>query len=210
MPDSKARKYIENPSEAVIDIDCQMVESVKNENDLTAFTKLMNKYKKRVFNFCLRYTGSSDDADDIAQEVFIKVYKNISGFRGESSFSTWLFRITANTCKNNLRWRKSRKMDELLRINNTSVDDNDSSVQISDTKLNPEEILDNKELQSVINDAVRKLKSKQRTAIILKDFMGKSYDEIAQIMKVNIGTVKSTLSRGRLNVAKQIEDYCKS
>jgi RNA polymerase sigma-70 factor (ECF subfamily) len=211
MLDPKQGKLNKNyVSDFVIDIDYELVESIKNDKDITAFTALMNKYKKRVFNFCLRYTGNNDDADDIAQDVFIKVYKNIEGFRGDSSFSTWLFRITANTCKNNSRWRKTRKMDEVMRLNNLSPDDDkDSNMQINDPNLNPAEIIDNEELKIVIGKAVQKLKPKQRTAVILKDFMGKSYDEIAQIMKTNIGTVKSTLSRGRLNVAKQIEEYCK-
>lgn len=208
MPLADIRKQNKNESSPVIDIDYEAVKSVQTEGDPTQFTKLMNKYKNPVFNFCLKYTSSSDDADDIAQEVFIKVYRKIDTFRFDAAFSTWLFRITTNTCKNYSRWRKSRKMDELVRIETRAEYDVSPGLDIKDSRLNPEETFITDELRRVIDEAVNKLNPKQRSAIILKDYLCKSYNEIAEIMKLNPGTVKSTIARGRINIAKQIEDYC--
>lgn len=197
------------PKENIIDIDSILITEIQVKNDLTAFTRLMNKYKKVIFNFCLRYTGNREDAEDAAQEVFIKLYKNINSFRGDSKFSTWLYRLTVNTCLNYLRWRKTKRAEEMIGIHNDDTDEEMSSLEIKDPADDPEKILINKELGEVIRKSIFKLKKRQKTVLILKDFMGKSYEEISAIMEINIGTVKSTLSRGRLNVANQIKEYYK-
>ena len=193
----------------ITDIDENLIRDLKQSGDKEAFTLLMNKYKKPVLNFCFRYCGNLEDAEDISQDVFIKVYNNIGSFRGESRFSTWLYRIIVNTCLNHRRWRISERMDKMVSM---IPDENDEAmeIEVKNSTANPEQALMHKELGTIIKKSVAKLNKKQRSVLILKDFQGKSYEEIAGIMNMNPGTVKSTLSRGRLIVAQQIKDYYRS
>ena len=191
-----------------IDIDAALVKDLQVGNT-TAFTKLIAKYKGTIYAFCFRYTGNRQDAEDISQDVFIKVFKNIKTFRGESRFSTWLYRLTTNTCLNYTRWQKIERIKKMVSIHTEEKEEENSMIVNKDNSTNPEQILLKKELGTIINKTVARLKDKQRAVLIFKDFQDKSYDEIAAIMNMNPGTVKSTLSRGRLNVAKQIKGYYK-
>jgi RNA polymerase sigma-70 factor (ECF subfamily) len=191
----------------VIDIDVALVREIVENRDRTAFTRLMAKYKNTVYAFCLRYTGNRQDAEDAAQEIFLKVYKNIGSFRGESKFSSWLYRITVNTCHNYTRWRRAFRISGFVRVNSDAWQDEQRSVEIRDSASDPEQSLLNKELAYVIRNAVARLKGKQKSVVILKDFLGRSYEEIASIMNMSMGSVKSILSRGRLKVANDIKEY---
>lgn len=196
-----------NNDRNIIDIDLALVKELLENQDRSAFTSLMTKYKNTVYAFCFRYTGNRHDAEDVAQEVFIKVYKNIGTFRGESKFSSWLYRLTVNTCHNYVRWRKRIWIPAMVRVNRDEMSEENGSMEIRSDTANPEQLLLNRELGVIIRNAVARLKGKQRSVVILKDFLGKSYEEIASIMNMSMGTVKSTLSRGRLKVAKNIKDY---
>lgn len=191
----------------VIDIDVALVREVLENRDRSAFSRLMGKYKDTVYAFCFRYTGDRQDAEDAAQEVFIKVYKNIGSFRGEAKFSSWLYRIAVNTCYNYVRWRKRLRLPGLIRINKDQGTDERIAVEMRDYATDPEKSLLNKELAYVIRSAVARLRGKQRSVVILKDFLDRSYEEIATIMNMSVGSVKSTLSRGRLKVANEIKEY---
>ncbi len=187
-----------------------MVNDLKEKNDREALNTLMKKYKNTVFNVCFRYCGNLEDASDISQDVFIKVYRNIGSFRGKSKFSTWLYRLTLNTCHNYRRHFISERLDKMSRIAPDPDEHTLPSFILPEMVPDPEKVLLNKELSGIIDMAVSHLNKKQRSVIILRDFQGRSYEEIADILKMKTGTVKSTLARGRLQVARKIKTYYQS
>ena len=191
----------------ILDPDSSLVKELQENSDMTAFIKIMNKYKSTVYNFCLKYTGNRENAEEISQDVFMKVYRNINSFRGDSKFSTWLYKITLNTCKNSERWYRKRLIRGNVSINENDGDEENKNPVIPDRSYDPERILLNKELGTIIHSAAGKLPVKQKAVVIMRDFLGKTYEEIASILNINIGTVKSSLARGRLNIAKQIGEY---
>ena len=193
-----------------LDPDASLIRELKEKNDLKAFTMLMNKYKKPVINFCFRYCGNREDAEDISQDVFIKVYHNIKSYKGKSKFTTWLYRLTLNTCHNFKRHYIAERMDKMQSIEPGPGEAKPSGYQIPQTGKDPEEVLLNKELAGIIEKAICHLSKNQRSVIILKDYQGRSYEEISEIMKMKQGTVKSTLARGRLEVALKIKAYYQS
>ncbi|MBW1916368.1 MAG: RNA polymerase sigma factor [Deltaproteobacteria bacterium] len=164
------------------------------EGDRIAFERLILGHKDRVYNLCFRFIGDNQDADDLAQEVFIKVFKSLKKFRFQSSFLTWLYRITINTCKNRIKSRdfKYRKMN---------VSDN---IEMIESKESPTISLEKKEKTRLIQDAINLLPIKQREIIILKDIDGLSYDEVSKITGCKLGTLKSRLSRARLELKKKL------
>jgi len=164
--------------------------------DVRAFGKLMSKYKDQVYNYCFVYFGNSDDADDNSQEIFIKVYKKLASFKYESLFSSWLYRIMVNHCHNTYRSKVYKMRRKMSNVDNT---------EIRNGSLNPESITINKELETIIYSAINVLKGKQKTVLILRDIDGKSYEEISQIMNLNMGTVKSALARARKKVATKLK-----
>jgi len=200
-----------NPTgdENVIDIDIALVREFMENRNGPAFTRIMTKYKNTVYAFCFRYTGNRQDAEDIAQEVFIRVYRYIETFRGESRFSSWLYRLTVNTCHNYVRRRKRFRIPGMVRVDKYDLSEDRISVEVPDTAADPEQSLINKELGMIIRISVARLRGRQRSVVILKDFLGRSYEEIARIMNMSMGSVKSTLSRGRLKVAKHIREFDK-
>ncbi|MBN1198632.1 MAG: sigma-70 family RNA polymerase sigma factor [Bacteroidales bacterium] len=189
------------------DIDEILVRNIREHGDRTAFSQLVNKYQGTVFSFCYRYTGNRQDAEDIAQDVFIKVFNKIGSFRGEAKFSTWLYSIMVNTCSNYSRWTRNKRMNEMATFPPAEKEDSPRFADFPDHSGDPEQKLLNKELGQVIQGIIARLRYQQRSVVIMKDFQGKSYEEIAGIMKMNMGTVKSTLSRGRLAVAKKMKEY---
>jgi len=183
--------------------------------DIEAFEQLIEAYEKKVFNIALRMIGNYDDANDIAQEVFIRVYKSLGGFKEQSAFSTWIYRITTNVCLDELRKRKNKKVvyiDEDLK-----GDDGEIKRQFEATEPTPEMVAEKNYVKQVVNDAIQKLSEEHRTVIILRDINGFSYEEIAKITKCPEGTVKSRINRARqalkdiLSTKKELlnEEYVK-
>jgi len=172
-------------------------------NDREAFNRLVLKYKDKVFNLCFRLTGDYDEANDCAQDVFIKVYGNIHNFKFQSAFSTWLYRITVNTCKNHLsslnyRVRKSMASLNSSRDSSNAADNiNQAVTEIPDNSANPEKIYVKKESDEIIQNAINSMPQKEKILILLRDIEGKSYEEIVEITGFKIGTVKSKLARAR-------------
>ncbi len=189
------------------DIDAILIRDLLERNSNTAFSRLLNKYQGTVYSFCYRYTGNRQDAEDVAQDVFIKVFNKIESFRGESKFSTWLYSIMVNTCRNYTRWTRRTRMKEQVVFPSVEKENGSRFSNFTDQSGDPEQRLLNKELSQIIQRIISRLQDKQRSVVIMKDFQGKSYEEIAIIMNMNPGTVKSTLSRGRLTIAKQMKEY---
>jgi RNA polymerase sigma-70 factor (ECF subfamily) len=168
------------------------------EDEKKAFDQLIILRKKMVFNLCYRFLGNYEDADDCAQDVFLKVFRSLKKFRFESNFATWLYRITVNTCKNKLNSLDYRLRFKKMRINNKPTEeDSPQSVEIGDETYSPDLSLKRKEISQLIQDAVNKLPTSQKMVVVLRDMEGRSYDEIVAITGFKLGTIKSKLSRAR-------------
>ncbi|MCK4677522.1 MAG: sigma-70 family RNA polymerase sigma factor [Bacteroidales bacterium] len=181
-----------------MDIDANNIKSFQATGNQQAFGELMRKYKDRVFNFCLCYLEKYDDADDCTQEIFIKLYENLHTFRFEAKFSTWLYRIMINSCKN---MKRSKHYSMRGRIQETDIS-GASLEEINNCSHSPEKVLINEELGRAIREAIQTLKGSQKMVLIMSDIDGRAYEEIAKITNFKIGTVKSKLARARLKVAE--------
>lgn len=160
------------------------------KDDSTAIEELLFAYEKRVYNIAFRYMGNEADAYDMAQEALIKIYKRIKSFKGDSSFSSWVYRITVNTCLDGLRKNKKNVVSlESTLENGASYQD-----EKSDT---PEESALKQERQKYIQQAINTLSADHKSVIILRDINGFSYEEVADCLSISVGTVKSRISRAR-------------
>lgn len=160
--------------------------------DKFAFEELVLLHQQKIYSLCLRMSGNEDDAYDLAQDTFIKAYKSISSFKMESSISTWLYRIASNTCIDFLR-RKKKRFKIVIEID----DESEAFSEIPDTSLSPQKLLEKKELREAIAEALLKLSPQHRQIVILRDINELTYTEIAEILELGEGTVKSRLSRAR-------------
>ena len=170
--------------------------------DLAAFNDLVRKYEKQVYNFAYRLTGNYDDANDVAQDAFLRVFNAIGSFRGDASFSTWLFRITTNVFLDERKRAKAHpqaSLDEYLELGESSV-----TRQIEDPSPLPEAVLEESERAQILSKAVSDLPEYQRAMVTLYHGQQKSYEEIAEIMDLPIGTVKSRLNRARLALKEKL------
>ena len=174
--------------------------------DMAAFDELVLKHKDRLFNLVYWFLGDYQDANDCAQETFIKAFKSINRFRFESEFSTWLYRIAINTCKNRIkssayRWKKKTVS---LEISNGSKNGNPCS-EIVNGSPTPAMALEKKERMMWIQKAVNSLPEEQNQVVVLRDIQGLSYQDISDITGLNLGTVKSRLARGRLELKNKLK-----
>lgn len=160
------------------------------KGDVQAFEELMQSHESRIYAIALRMMGNREDAQDCAQEAMVRIYRAMGSFKGQSALATWIYRITMNTCLDELRRRKARKVTSL----DSLVDNGWSPTDAGDT---PEEHGLRVEKQNALNQAIQSLPDDMRAAIILRDVKGYSYDEIASILDANVGTIKSRISRGR-------------
>lgn len=163
------------------------------QGDVASFEKLIVKYNRYVYNIAFRMMGNEEDAKDMSQETLIKAFKAIGQFKMEASFSTWLYRITINVCKDELRRRKETVLsyDAVLNDESTLKD------IIKDEEANPILIYEKIELKSSIESALNKLSEDNKSVVVLKDLLGYSYEEIGEILQIPIGTVRSRLNRSR-------------
>ena len=173
------------------EIDLSLVRRVK-KGDFTAFDLLVLKYQSRVIATAFKFVKEKQLAEDIAQEAFIKSYKSIDSFREESSFYTWVYRITVNTAKNYLL--SSKRRDEVV-ISDLSQDDSFYPEKLDIDS--PQEILKASELRDLIFETLSSLGEETRTALSLREFDGLSYEQIAEIVQCPVGTVRSRIFRGR-------------
>jgi len=176
------------------------------EGDEGAFNRLVLSYQNRVYGLCYRITGNLDEAEEVAQEIFITVYKSLKNFRGESRFSTWLYRITVNHCKNRMKYLgrrgyyTSESYDQPL-----EVEDGEVSRQIEAEGMDALGILEQKETQRLVQAKISELDEEHREVILLRDMEGLSYEEIAEILGLREGTVKSRIHRARLELKGKLE-----
>ena len=170
-----------------------VVRAVLN-GDVNAFEMLVREYEKNVYNLALRMVGNSEDAADMSQEAFIKAYNSLNSFRGDSKFSVWLYRIVSNVCLDFIRSRK-RKQTVSLSVE----DDNGEDVEldIADDTQSPERLMDKQLTRDAVRRGLASLPPGQRQILLLREIQGLSYDEIAEVLNVEAGTVKSRIFRAR-------------
>jgi len=171
------------------------------KGDYRAFDLLILKYQVRVTTLANKFVNDKQIAEDIAQESFIKVYKSIGSFRGESAFFTWLYRVTVNTAKNYLSSKKRKK--EMLVSDITDSDTTDPLSAL--TTESPEDILAANNLREIILKSFGDLPEEIRTALSLREFEGLSYQEIGKILDCPVGTVRSRIFRGREQIQEAID-----
>ncbi|MBP7791841.1 MAG: sigma-70 family RNA polymerase sigma factor [Candidatus Goldbacteria bacterium] len=171
------------------------------------FKEIIIRYKSVVYNHSRNFLRNTQEAEDVTQEIFINVFNNLKKFRGDSKLSTWIYRITVNTCKNRLKQMKRLKANIIEEVTNEENDE--SRKLLEDVRENEEKTPDNvfmqKNIRDVIYKNIQKLPEEQKTVIILKDIDNLSYEEIAKTMKISVSAVKSKLFRARENLREKIE-----
>ena len=167
----------------------------------------MNTHKDQVYNTCLGFLRNHHDAEDIAQEVFIKVYDSIGNFREEAALSTWIYRIAVTKSLEQIRYRKRQKRSGFFKAI-SSFFGNEGAEEVDGSNfMHPGLELENKERAGILFGEIEKLTEKQRTAFTLQKVEGLSYQEVADVMKMSVPAVESLLYRARENLKKQLHDY---
>jgi len=174
--------------------------------DSLAFEELIYRYDRNVLSMALKFTSDADDAKDIYQEVFIRVFRGLKKFQFRSEFSTWLFRITTNVC---ISFKRSKKKHDFISINE---DDNEDGIEsrpllVSSEDSSPERYADNSEISVQVNNALELLSSKQKMVFVLKHYEGYKIKEIASMLKCGEGTVKKYLFDGIRKLRYHLKDY---
>lgn len=174
------------------------------QGDTLAFEELILPYQNKIYALAYRYMGNEEDAYDMTQEAFLKAFRSLRTFKGDSSFGTWIYRVATNICLDELRRRKRRiiplSLDEPL-----ATRDGDSvDKEIADMQPTQDIIIEQEEFAQYIQNLVSQMKPEHKNVIILRDMMQLSYEEIANVLDTSVGTVKSRLSRARNILRKKI------
>jgi len=173
-----------------------------------AFAEIVRAYQQMVFNLAFRYLGNYEEAEELTQEVFIRVFRFLKKFKGESSLKTWIYRITVNSAYNRYDWLRRRKHKQQMSLDaQNSPEDKPLKDKIKTTDRNPESEALSREVQREIQQCIERLPKRLRMAVILRDIEGLSYNEIAEALQINEGTVKSRIARGRAALKESLQEY---
>ncbi|MCL2367888.1 MAG: sigma-70 family RNA polymerase sigma factor [Oscillospiraceae bacterium] len=167
--------------------------------DTDAFEILVRTNQRKVYNLCLRMTGSQEDAEDLAQEAFLRAYQNLASYKGESAFSAWLYRLTSNVCIDHLRRERKRDKGSLTYLDEAGTV---QEIEVPDERFTPEGTLERRQVQESIQKGLDTLTPEHRNILVLREVGGLSYDEIAASLGLSAGTVKSRISRARQSLSK--------
>lgn len=177
------------------------------DRDERAFTELLTEHRDRVFNITYRMLGNRAEAEDVAQEVFISVFKTIDSFREESKFSTWLYRVTVNHCKNRIKYLARRHERDRDELDETSSQANGAVNGAPVRAAQPDKALASAQMERLLQDAIASLDDDHRAVVILRDVEDLSIEEICEITGLPDGTVKSRLHRARLVLRKKMQRH---
>ncbi len=173
------------------------------KGDELAYVELVNRYRDRLINFVYRYVGTREEAEDIVQDTFVKLFQKKDYYRPISEFSTWIFTIASNLAKTELRKRKRRKVSYLSQL---GMEEKDFDIPVEDTT---DEEMVGEFTESQIQNAIQSLQLHFRTALILRDIEELSYEEISKILDVPLGTIKSRINRARLQLQGMLKQVHK-
>jgi RNA polymerase sigma-70 factor, ECF subfamily len=172
--------------------------------DAAAWEEIVRQYNRRIYNICYRFTGSADQAEDLTQEVFIRVYRTLSSFDpGKAAFTTWLTTLTRNLLVDHFRKSRQDRVTESLDV--TPAEDENAPTpasQLADPGPAPDATVHSQERQKLVQAALQRLSPELREAVVLRDLQDMDYREIAQVLRVPEGTVKSRINRGRTELAR--------
>lgn len=175
-------------------------------NEDAAYDELVRTYNASIYHVAFRMLGDSGDASDAVQDIFLKVFRNVGSFRGDSSLRTWIFRIGISEILNRLRWWKRRHRSSTVSMDG---DENGHGIRfhLRDCSPSPQQALETKEQDLAIQQALGRLSSDHRSIVVLRDIEGFSYTEIAEVLGISVGTVKSRLARARTDMKKSLVRY---
>jgi len=187
-------------------IEARFIEKLKN-GDADAFDTLVTRYSNDIYALLFRVTEDAEEAGDLTQETFLSALKAIKKFRGEADLKTWLFRIAINESRNRFRWWKRRRREKTVSLDAPIGESNMTLGETFESNFaSPEENILQREREKVLSKALRDLPEIFREAIVLCDIEGLSYEEIANVLEINIGTVKSRIARGREELRRKLKD----
>jgi RNA polymerase sigma-70 factor (ECF subfamily) len=193
-----------------------LIENFRRTGNITMFQTLVRRYQCRIFTAAFRILSNSEEAEEVVQDTFLKVHQNISKFRQQASFSSWVFKIAHNQCMDILRNRQRRKGFRLLSFDPQSnkPEPSEESMeaftvisQLTDPGADPSQSLELSEQGAMVSEALKQLTDTQRTVVVLHDIEGFQYAEIAEIVGTSIGTVRSRLHYGRVKLKELLEPY---
>lgn len=188
-----------------VDPDRDLIDRVKKKQ-IGAFEQLVRKYQDRVYNLSFRFLREREIAEEVAQDVFVSIYKHIDGFKGEAKFSTWLFRVVANHCHNKSKYlrRRRHKLQDSIDVPIETEDGERKRELADDPSLSPEELSTRRNMNEAIQDAISHLDEDHRVIVLLRDVEDLSYEEIGEILGLPEGTVKSRLHRARNELRERL------
>jgi len=205
MPREIAYNWLDRPE--LTAQEAQFVSRLQANED-AAYDELVRVYSTSIYHVAYRMLGDGADASDVVQDIFLKIFRNIRGFKGEAALKTWIFKIAFSEILNRLRWWKRRyrfatlSLDERPNGNGSPARD-----FVADAGPTPEEVLQSKERETAIQQALWRLSQEHRSIIVLRDIEGFSYNEIADVLGISMGTVKSRLARARADLKKSLMRY---
>jgi len=178
------------------------------DGDIAAFERLVSRYQNKIMGYVGRMVnGDREEAEDVTQETFIKAYRSLDSFRGQASFSTWLYKIATNLCIDRARGKKRRPQQAFSLDEPVDKDEEKGGREIPDSRYEPAQDVERDEMRKVVRETVAEMPEKMRQVLILCDLQGKPYEEIAQLLDVPLGTVKSRLFHARADLARRLRPY---
>ena len=185
--------------------DTALLEKLRS-GDAAAFERLVAERSGELYALLYRLTADAEEARDLTQETFLRAFQSISRFRGEANVKTWLYRIAVNQARNRWRWWRRRRRDATVSLDGSDRPDQQSLTDRvrNEAVADPEQVTLAHEREEQLRDALLELRPSYREAVILRDVEGLTYEEIAATLQINVGTVKSRLSRGRLELRKKL------
>lgn len=204
MPREITYNWLDRPAELTAQ-EALFVSRLKANED-AAYDELVRTYSGPIYHVAYRMTGDAAEASDAVQDIFLKIFRNIGGFKGEAALKTWIFKIAFSEILNRLRWWKRRHRYATLSLDE-SPNGNAPGAGVADAGPTPEEVLQAKERENAIQQALRRLSHEHRSIIVLRDIEGFSYSDIADVLGISMGTVKSRLARARADLKKSLMRY---
>ena len=181
--------------------DAELVRRFK-EGDRSAYAEIVRRYQDRVYGMCVRWMGDEAVAEEVAQDVFLALFRSLAEFRGDAQLSTWIYRVVVNHCKNRRLYSKRRATDRHEPLEGTRRDDDEPERQIAADQPSTDWLLNRSEAEVLVQEALQGLDDEQRAIIVMRDVDDMSYEEIGEILDLPRGTVKSRLHRARAELAR--------